>query len=381
MSTPNILQVLPKLHQTGGVERGTLEIARALVDAGFGSMVASAGGELLPRLRQGGSTHVTLPLQTKNPLRIVLNARRLEGVIREQGCALVHARSRAPAWSAYLAAQRAGVPFVTTFHGVYGLDSVWKQRYNSVMARGVRVIAVSEFIRTHLLTHYGLDDARIRVIHRGVDLRLFSPDHVAPQRMVEVLKAWGVPEHLPVILFPGRVTRWKGQDVFVKALAQLKDHAFFAVLAGDDVQHPAFREEVISLIRREGLEDRVRLVGSTPYMAEAYRMARFVVATSVEPEAFGRVVLEAQAMGTPVIATNHGGARETVKPGVTGWLVEPGGVDALAKTLHTALLMDAAQREWMGAEARAHAQHFSSSRMCEKTLNVYREVLNFERGA
>lgn len=373
--TPNILQILPKLHQTGGVERGTLEIARAIKTQGWGSFVASAGGELLPKLTYAGAQHITLPLNTKNPLVMALNVWRLERVIRANNISLVHARSRAPAWSAYFAAKRAGVPFITTFHGVYGLQGKWKRAYNAVMVRGERVIAVSEFIKAHMLAHYPVDASRIRVIHRGVELKLFTPENVSEQRMVEVFKHWGIPEHLPIILFPGRITRWKGQDVFIKALAQLRGRDFFAVLVGDDAQHPAFKHEVVELIKSVGLEGRVRLVGSTPFMAEAYKLAKMVVATSVEPEAFGRVALEAQAMGKPVIATNHGGARETVQSGTTGWLVEPHDVGALARALDAALAMDAAQLSEIGAHAREHAKQFSSAAMCEKTLAVYREVL------
>ncbi len=375
MSTPNILQVLPKLHQTGGVERGTLEIAKAIKQQGWGSFVASAGGELLPKLMHCGAEHVTLPLAAKDPFVMALNVLRLERIIRKHNISLVHARSRAPAWSAYFAAKRAGVPFMTTFHGVYGLEDRWKRKYNDVMVRGELVIAISEFIKAHMMENYGVPESRIRTIHRGVDLNIFSPENVSQQRLVELIKQWNIPEHLPIILFPGRITRWKGQDIFIKALAQLKDRDYFAVLVGDDTQHPAFKHEVVALIKAHGLESKVRLVGSSPYMAEAYKLAKIVVATSVEPEAFGRVVLEAQAMGKPVIATNHGGARETVKPGITGWLVEPGGVDALAKTIDYALTLDATQFEWMGAQAREQAKLFSSDVMCEKTMKVYREVL------
>jgi glycosyltransferase involved in cell wall biosynthesis len=189
------------------------------------------------------------------------------------------------------------------------------------------------------------------------------------------MTVWHVPDGLPIILFPGRLTRWKGQDVFLKALAQLPHRKFFAILVGDDSAHPDYKEEVENIIRTSNLEGHARLVGNTPHMAEAYYMSRFVVATSVQPEAFGRVVLEAQAMGKPVIATNHGGACETVREGITGWLVEPGSVDALTKMLDYVLSLDESAMEWMGGQGMENARYFSSADMCAKTLAVYREVL------
>lgn len=371
---PTILQVLPKMHQTGGVERGTVEVASAIESHGWKALVASAEGEMCAKLRAVGVEHIALPLDTKNPLKIWRNAAKLEKVIKQYQVDIVHARSRAPAWSAWLACQRTGTKFITTFHGQYTIQNKWKHRYNEVMVKGRLVIAVSNFIKQHMLDNYEVDERKIRVIHRGVDLSSFGPDKFGRGRMEMLLKEWNIPD-LPVILYPGRVTRWKGQDVFVEALAKLGHKNFFAALVGDDQQHPAFREEVEALVRKHKLEGHVCMVGSTPHMCEAYQLAKIVVATSVEPEAFGRVAIEAQAMGKPVIATNHGGACETVIDGETGLLVEPGNVDQLAKAIGYVLQLGEDELEIIGAAGMENAKNFSTQQMCEKVLAVYQEVL------
>lgn len=372
--TPVILQVLPAL-KTGGVERGTIEIAKALTKNGWKAIVASSGGPLTPSLSYVGANHITVPLDGKGPLRIWRNISAIENIIRTHKVDIVHARSRAPAWSAYFAAKRCGVHFVTTFHGVYGLKNKWKQKYNAIMTKGERVIAVSHFIARHIKANYTVDAERIRVIHRGIDPKIFSPLAIHPQRMAELSRTWHVPEDLPVILFPGRITRWKGQHVFIEALAKLPHRNFIALLVGDDHGHEQYREELEQLIAQHKLEGHVRMVGATASMPEAYTLARVVVATSLEPEAFGRVVLEAQAMGRPVIATNHGGARETVAHAETGWLIEPNNTDALASQIDDVLQMSDEQIYDIGERAVQNARRFSSEDMCERTLAVYNELL------
>lgn len=372
---PVILQVLPSL-KSGGVERGTVEIARAIVKSGGKAIVASAGGPMVSQLVACGATHVTLPLDKKTPLAIWRNAARLTRAIRQHQVDIVHARSRAPAWSALKAAKKTGCHFVTTFHGTYGLKGIGKRWYNSIMTRGERVIAISNFIAEHIRANYQVDPEKIRVIHRGIDLKVFNPFGHSPQRMIELAKAWRLPDELPLILFPGRFVRWKGQDVFIKALAKLPHRHFFAVLLGDDKGHENYRHELEALISKSGLEGHVRLAKHTHYISEAYMLARVVVATSLEPEAFGRVVLEAQAMGRPVIATSHGGPQETVVPGATGWLVPPGDVAALSEQIARALSMDDGMMQEMAEAAAHHAREFSLDAMCDKTLKVYAEVLN-----
>lgn len=371
---PVILQVLPAL-QSGGVERGTLEIARAIQQAGGLALVASSGGQMALQLPRYGAEHITLPLGSKNPFTIWRNAKKIEEIIRDRGVDIVHARSRAPAWSAWLACRRTKAHFVTTFHGTYGMQNRFKQMYNSVMVKGERVIAISHFIAQHILANYNVDASHIRVIHRGVDLRLFTPDLFSHQRMAALVKEWQLPMDLPIILFPGRITRWKGQDVFLRALASLPHRNFFAVILGDDKKRSKYSEELTALVSTLGLEGRVRFAPHTQYITEAYMLARLVVATSIEPEAFGRVVLEAQAMGKPVIATNHGGPQETVIHGETGLLVPPGDVPSLAKAIDYILAIDAGLTRQIEGDAIKNARNFSLDTMCEKTLAVYEEVL------
>jgi len=371
---PVILQVLPALR-SGGVERGTIDIARAIVQAGGKSYVASEGGPMTHQLAQTGAQHFTLPLNTKNPFKMWRNSRRLAKLIRTYHIDIIHARSRAPAWSAWLAARSTGCHFVTTFHGTYGLQNKFKHRYNSIMTRGERVIAVSHFIADHIQKNYGVAAAKLRVIHRGVDLRMFNPYGHSPQRMIELAKEWRLPDEMPLILFPGRITRWKGQDVFLRALAKLPHRRFFAIILGDDKKHDKYRRELELLISKSGLEGHVRIAKHTRYIGEAYMLAKVVVATSIEPEAFGRVVLEAQAMGKPVIACNQGGPQETVIPGTTGWLVTPRNPDNLSAAINHALTLDDETLEWMGGQALANARNFSLEKMCDQTIAVYRELL------
>lgn len=371
---PVIAQVLPSL-KSGGVERGTVDVARAIVQAGWKAIVISSGGPMVAQVAHAGALHITLPVDSKTPWGIWRNSWRLSRIIREHQVDIIHARSRAPAWSAWLAARRMGCKFMTTFHGTYGLQNRLKRKYNSIMVRGERIIAISNFIADHMITNYGAPRANIRIIHRGVDLKLFHPVSYSPQRMIALAKEWRLPDDLPLILFPGRITRWKGQDVFLKALAALPHRHFFAVILGDDKGHTTYRAELEKLIETSGLTGHVRIARHTSYISEAYMLAKTVVATSLDPEAFGRVVLEAQAMGKPVIATNHGGPCETMINEVTGWLVTPGDVKQLSDMIEHSLTLDDEMSQYMSEHAMQNAQRFSMQAMCDATLEVYRELL------
>lgn len=372
---PTVLQVLPSLH-TGGVERGTCDVAAALAQAGWGSLVASAGGAMVHAIERAGARHLTLPLDSKNPLAMRANVRRLAAVIEAERVDIVHARSRAPAWSARAAARRTGRPFVTTFHGTYGHGNPVKRRYNAVMAAGDPVIAISSFIAGHVHEVYGTAEERIVTIPRGIDLGIFDPAAVGAARMVQLAKAWRLPEAMPVIMLPGRLTRWKGQMVLLEALAVLGRDDFRCLLVGSDQGRRRYRRAIERRIRRLGLDRVVAIVDECRDMPAAYMLADVVVSASTDPEAFGRVAVEAQAMGRPVIATDHGGARETVAAGETGWLVPPGDGAVLARTLAAALALDSGTREAVAAAARAHvAAHFDVGRMCAETLRLYESVL------
>lgn len=372
---PTVLQVLPALD-SGGVERGTLEVAEALVRAGWRAVVASAGGRLVPELESLGARHISLPLRAKDPLTLWRNATRLAELIRRERVAIVHARSRAPAWSARLAARRAGVRWVTTYHGVYREGFPGKRLYNSVMASGERVIAISRFVADHLLSRHRIDPNRIRIIPRGVDPRRFDPVAVPPERVAALRAVWGVAPDRPVLLLPGRLSRWKGQQVLIEALARMSRQNAVAVLAGDAGGGGGHARHLVRLAAKRGVSDRVRFAGHVADMPAAYLAAEVVVNASIEPEAFGRVVIEAQAMARPVVATAHGGAAETVEHEATGLLVPPNDPAALARVLDRLLACPAEARAALGARAReAVLARYTTARMTEATLAVYRELL------
>lgn len=375
-SRPVVLQVLPRLV-TGGVERGTIEIATALQAFGWKAVVASEGGPMVRELQRVGAEHITLPLASKNPLVLRRNRDALRKVIQEHGVSLVHARSRAPAWSALWAARAEGVPFVTTFHGTYNLGPMaLKKRYNRVMAMGDRVIAISEFIRRHILEHYPVSDEVIRVIHRGVDFFRFDPDKVSPERMIALSQRWRLPDGVPVVMLPGRLTRWKGQMLLLEALTHLQDLKVCCVLVGSDQGRDAYRAEVEAEVIRLGLRDRVILADECNDMPAAYMVADVVVSASTDPEAFGRVSAEGQAMGRPVVAPQHGAAPEILVDGKTGWLFIPNNAESLARALRNALSLTSEERAEWAPRAIAHIQaNFTTDQMCAKTMAVYRELL------
>lgn len=370
-----ILQVLPGLGSSGGVERGTIEIAGCINDIGWRSLVASSGGARVHQLARAGAEHFELPLHSKNPITMWLNVGRLAKIIIDEKVDLVHARSRAPAWSAYRACQKTGVAFVTTFHGTYGARGELKRSYNRIMTKGERVIAISSFIAGHLKRIYGVAANRIRVIHRGVDIATFDPTKVSAERVVQLASAWRLEEGLPVVMLPGRLTRWKGQSILINAVARLGRKDIRCVLVGSDQGRGGYRKELEKQIRKLDLGSVVRIVDNCDDMPAAYMLADVVISASTDPEAFGRIVTEAQALGRPVIAPDHGGARETIVDGKTGWLVEPGNEEQLAKAIGHALDLNKDVRQIMADNAINNVrENFSKDQMCAKTLNVYREV-------
>ena len=375
-----LLQVIPEL-ETGGAEQTTVDVARAVVAAGGRAIVASQGGRLAGRLAEAGGELVEMPLASKNPLVMALNARRLAALIRSARVSVVHARSRAPAHSALWAARSTGTPFVTTYHGVYNARTRLKRRWNAVMAAGDVVIANSEFTREHLLAEHGVDPARVVTIHRGVDLERFDPAKVTRERVAAVCQAWGLDadDPGPKILLAGRLSRWKGQGLMIDAIARLAGQGgpeLMVVMAGDDQGRKGYREHLERAIADNGLSDAVRLVGHADDMPAAYRIADLAAAPSLEPEAFGRTAVEPQAMERPVLAADHGAVRETVVEGETGWRVAPGDVDAWAGALARAV--EAGPERWaaMGRAGRERVSRlYSLQAMTDATLEVYRRVL------
>jgi glycosyltransferase involved in cell wall biosynthesis len=370
-----VLQVLPSLV-TGGVERGTIEIAQAIARMGWTALVASSGGRLVPAVERAGGRHITLPLAWRNPLTIWRNAGRLARLIRSEGVDIVHARSRAPGWSAWLACQRTKAHFVTTYHGAYAEDLPFKRRYNSVMAQGERVIAASRFVAELIARQHQTDADRVRVIPRGVDAVAFDPTAVGGDRMMRLAHSWRLPEGAAVVLLPGRLTNWKGQAVLIEALAQMDRQDVCCVLVGSDQGRHRYSTGLIRRAQQLGVADRLRLAGQCDDMPAALMLADVVVHASIEPEAFGRVVIEAQAMGRPVIASDLGGPVETVEQGVSGWRVPPGDPPALASAIEAVLALAPAERAAVGERARRMAlAGYTVGAMQAATLDVYREVM------
>jgi glycosyltransferase involved in cell wall biosynthesis len=381
-----LLQVTPEL-ETGGAEQTTIDVAHAVVAQGGKALVATRGGRMAARLEADGGRLAQMPAQSKNPLVMLGNAARLIDLIRREKVSLVHARSRAPAFSALWAAHATQVPFVATYHGVYNAKSGLKRWYNAVMTKGAMVIANSEYTREHVIREHGVSADKVVAIPRGVDLSRFEPGVVSADRIETLRKAWGVApdERRLKVLLAGRLTRWKGQGLLVQAIALLKargEDKVLLLLAGDDQGRKGYRAELEAAIAQAGLEDAVKLVGHCDDMPAAYILADLAIAPSLEPEAFGRTAVEPQVMGRPVIAADHGAARETVMPGETGWLVAPGDAEAWAAALIEAANIGASGRQSMGQAARLRARRlYSVDAMCEATLKVYARVLGLERSS
>ncbi|MBR1756466.1 MAG: glycosyltransferase family 4 protein [Alphaproteobacteria bacterium] len=372
-----VLQVLPELNQ-GGVELGTIEIASELQKRGIENYVASAGGRMAFNLERMKIKHFTLPLKTKNILKLYINSWRLSKIIKDYGVTIVHARSRAPAWSAYWAAKRCGVHFMTTFHGTYGLGPLGiKKIYNQVMTFGERVIAISNHIKEHIIKNYGTDENKIRLIARCVNMENFNVETTSAERMIKLLEENNIPEDKPLVTLIGRLTNWKGQKLLVEALNKIKDEDFHCLLIGDDQGRVKYTEELHQKIEQYGMSDRYTFIRHVNDVPAAMMLSEVVLSTSIEPEAFGRIAIEGQAMGRIVVASNIGGSKETVIDGVTGKLFESNNADDLAEAIRWALHLSKEEREKIGAAAIKNVkEHFTKQIMCDKTIKVYEEFMN-----
>lgn len=383
-----VMQIIPTLD-AGGAERTTVDIAGAIFAAGGKALVVSEGGRLEAELSQTGADLIKLPVASKNPVTILKNAARLETIIRERGVSVVHARSRAPAWSALFAARAMKVPFLTTYHGAYNAKTPWKKFYNSIMASGDLVIANSQYTADQIAKAYKTKPGRLVVIPRGTDFSAFDREIISGGRVAAMKASWGLAGHAgPILILPGRLTRWKGQLVLVEAMRLLKEqgrlHDLAAVLAGDDQGRTEYRAEVEAAIQAAGLEDRIVLAGHIEDMPAAYAASSIMVSASTDPEAFGRVAVEAAAMGLPVIASDHGGARETVivepENARTGWRVPPGDPQALANAIRAVLELPEEERIAIGIAAAAFVRRrYSVQAMCRATLQAYLRVVDAPR--
>ncbi|MFC7292237.1 glycosyltransferase family 4 protein [Hirschia litorea] len=376
-----ILQVIPDLA-AGGAERTTIEVAEALVKAGARALVASSGGRLEDELRDvGGELFSRASLPSKNPVKLIQNMFWLKSLIKSEKIDLVHARSRAPAWSAYWACGQTHTPFVTTYHGAYNAKSAAKHWYNSVMARGDCVIANSSYIAEHVALTYPDAANKIITIPRGVDLEAFQPSMISQDRKDAILKAWfdGKTPKKPILLLPGRLTAWKGQRQAIEALIQLAkndEKDWTLILAGDDQGRSDYTQSLHTLINEASLQNQIKLVGHCSDMAAAFSVSDIVLAPSQEPEAFGRVAAEAGALEKPTIVSDLGGQRETVIQGKTGLRIKPHDVGEFASALRTLLYMSKTDRDAMGHCAGAHIRaNYSKHNLQNATLGVYVDVL------
>jgi glycosyltransferase involved in cell wall biosynthesis len=364
--------MVPEMEE-GGVEGETLDFAVFLARHGHNSIVISGGGRMVQELEQGGCRHVLWPHVGEKNFRCLKYIGRLKRFLQKERVDILHLRSRLPAWIGYLAWKSlpaSGRPgLITTFHGFYSVNF-----YSAIMTKGELVIAVSHTVADHIGKNYQIDASRIRLVHGGFDTSFFDPEAVAPERIENLRHQWQLGTE-PVILLPGRLTQWKGQEVFIDSLALLKDQPFTALCVGDVTENSSFSQKLRDQIQSLGLTDRVLLVGHCSDMPTALMLADLVVsASSTEPEAFGKVAIEAMAMGKPVVATAHGGSLETVKDGETGWLVPPGNPQAMAKAIACALEHREKLPEMGDKGRRWVSEHFTAASMCRKTLDVYREL-------
>lgn len=371
---PTVLQTCPALND-GGVERSTVDMAHYTKEQGWTPLVASAGGRLLPELEDMGIVHVKLPLHLRNPLAILWNAVGLVRAIKRYDVDLLHAHSRAPAWSTYLASWWTGVPYITTFHGTHGLKGFGKKFYNSVMVRGVAVIANSKFIQQHIETHYGVPASQIPIALRGADIRIFDNGLISQADLTTLWDSLNIAADTQIIVCVGRLTRWKGQHVLIQALATLKNKNWHCLFVGGADKRGIYAEDLRTLANALHLSPQISFLGSRADIPALNALAAVATSPSINPEAFGRVAIEALAMGTPVVATAHGGSLETIQDGKSGFLVPPSDVSAFAAALET-LLSSPKHAQKMGAYGQAWVQkNVTTQQTCQAEFAVYAKTM------
>ena len=382
-SNLKVLQVIPKLGY-GGAETGCYDIAHYLPENDCGSYIATSGGELLKFIDKKKVKIIKLPVHSKNPLIIFFNFLALIWVILINNISIVHARSRAPAWSCLFAAKITGRKFVTTFHGTYNFNSEIKKFYNSVMVRSDLIIAGSNFIFSHIKENYTkyLDaKKKLLVIFRGINVDYFDPTTKLDNDEKKLLNEWKIKKDKKIILLPGRLTGWKGQEIFIEAVnlvnIELGYEAFYAVILGSDQGRDLYKKKLFRLTEQHRLINQVKFIDHCKDMALAYKVSDIVVSASIEPEAFGRVSVEAQSMEKPIIASNIGGSNETVIDEKTGFLFESNNAKSLSKKILKVLSMDEASLQSIGKEGRKNIiQKFNVEKMCFSTYSEYKRIIN-----
>lgn len=370
-----IAQILPAL-EIGGVERGTIEIASALQKEGITNYVISNGGKMVPELERLGVEHITLPVHSKNPFKMYMNACKIAKIAKEKGFTLMHVRSRAPAWAVKWASRMTKIPFMTTFHGVYGIKPAIKKYYNIVMTQGVRMIAISNHVKNQVLRDYQMDESKIRLVYRGADTTKFNADTISQDKIADLMMKYHIPMDKPIIMLQGRLTHWKGQLAMIEALTKMSHKELTVLFIGHHQGRTDYYNELNERIKQLPKETTVLTFAvSGKEMPIVLALTDIAVSASLKPEPFGRAMPEAQAMGKVVVAFNHGGAAETVQDGKTGFLVPACDTDALAQKLDEILDMPIEERQKIGQNAtKSVHETFSVQSMQEKTLAVYKEI-------
>ena len=378
-----VLQVIPKLGY-GGAETGCYDIAHYLPENNCGSFIITSGGELIKFIDKKKVRLIKLPVHSKNPLLILINGLIISLIILFYKIDIVHARSRAPAWSCLLACKLTGKKFVTTFHGTYNFKSKLKQFYNSVMVRSDLIIAGSNFIFSHINQNYSkyLDlKKKLLVIFRGINVDYFDAGTKLENDEKRLLKTWDIHKDKKIILLPGRLTSWKGQELFLEAInlvnIELGYEAFYGVILGSDQGRDLYKKKLIGITEQYRMNKQIKFIDHCNDMALAYKVSDIVVSSSIEPEAFGRVSVEAQSMQKVIIASNIGGSNETVIDGKTGFLFQAGDPKSLSRVILKVLNMNDASLKLIGSEGRKNIiKKFNVEKMCFSTYSEYKKILN-----
>tara|TARA_X000000950_G_scaffold104820_1_gene132124 strand:- start:289 stop:1443 length:1155 start_codon:yes stop_codon:yes gene_type:complete len=378
-----VLQVIPKLGY-GGAETGCYDIAHYLPENNCESFIVTSGGQLLKFVDKKKVKVIKLPVNSKNPLLIFFNSLALIWIILYNNISIVHARSRAPAWSCYLATILTGRKFVTTFHGTYNFESKLKKFYNSVMVKSDLIIAGSNFIFSHIKENYSkyFDvNKRLRVIFRGINVDYFDPTTKIESDEKKLLKQWEIEKDKKIILLPGRLTSWKGQELFIEAInlvnIELGYEAFYVVILGSDQGRDLYKKKLTRLSEQFRMNNQVRFIDHCKDMALAYKISDIIVSASTEPEAFGRVAVEAQSMEKPIIASNIGGSNETIIDEKTGFLFDSGNSKSLSQKILKLLYLDETSLKLIGTEGRKNViKKFNVEKMCFSTYSEYKKIMN-----
>ncbi len=382
-SNLKVLQVIPKLGY-GGAETGCYDIAHYLPENGCESFLVTSGGELTKFINKEKVKLIRLPVHSKNPIIIFFNTIILIFIIILNNISIVHARSRAPAWACFFATKVTRRKFVTTFHGTYNFDNKIKRFYNSIMVKSNLIIAGSNFIFSHIKNNYSdylSAQSKLLVIFRGINVDYFDSTTKTEAEESQLLKIWGIEENKKIILLPGRLTSWKGQELFLEAInlvnIKLGYEAFYAVILGSDQGRDLFKKKLIRLTEQYRMSKQVKFINHCKDMALAYKVSDIVVSSSIEPEAFGRVVVEAQSMKKPVIASNIGGSNETIIDEKTGYFFETGNANSLCEKILKVLNLDETTLKTLGIEARKNiVSKFNVEKMCFSTYSEYKKLIN-----